>query len=369
MITKKTLKTLIRIVKFHDKGVTHTLHAMSIYSVGLLFVGCGVNGVALEVIMGLDRDCGALLSFMQTAFVTLASVHWARPKTPLRFYALLTAIYWLNTMLYHGAFAYHVSQPLHMVARSASPVVSYVLGYLFFGKREQPMRRFVAVLAITLGVIITARAESHVIAATQYDCHCAVNDASDHNVCTATKPLHEWLIGVTLLMGAMICASLLGHIQEWGYGRWGRDVAESQFYTSALSLLYFSLTTHDMQRHWTLWSTSAPLRLGQSTWPISTMWAYVIVHCVTHYICVRSVYALIGQVGALSTTLLLTLRKFLSLLFSVWYFDNVFYASHWFGALLVLLGCMYYAEPLSTYRDFLWRVAHPGHAPRVTHSH
>jgi UDP-xylose/UDP-N-acetylglucosamine transporter B4 len=82
--------------------------------------------------------------------------------------------------------------------------------------------------------------------------------------------------------------------------------------------------------------------INDVTLPVTAIWFWVILNVITQYICIQGVYSLVGNVGALTTTLLLTLRKFFSLFFSVWYFGNTFTFEHLVGTILVFSGCLWY---------------------------
>ena len=56
------------------------------------------------------------------------------------------------------------------------------------------------------------------------------------------------------------------------------------------------------------------------------------------YVCIRSVFILTTECASLTVTLVVTLRKFASLLFSIVYFSNPFTSQHWIGSLLVFGG-------------------------------
>lgn len=62
------------------------------------------------------------------------------------------------------------------------------------------------------------------------------------------------------------------------------------------------------------------------------------------YICISSVYFLTTECSSLTVTLVITLRKFASLLFSIMYFNNPFTLYHWIGTLLVFVGTIIFTE-------------------------
>lgn len=118
---------------------------------------------------------------------------------------------------------------------------------------------------------------------------------------------------------------------------------EAQFYTHFFSLFYFITAIDNLKTHFVLWNNSEIIYAPYfESLGIPVIWFWVILNVITQYICICGVYSLVGNVGALTTTLLLTLRKFISLFISVWYFSNAFYYEHFVGALLVFSGCLWY---------------------------
>ena len=55
-------------------------------------------------------------------------------------------------------------------------------------------------------------------------------------------------------------------------------------------------------------------------------------------VCILGVYQLTGAAGTVTCTLTLTIRKFVSLVISIVYFQNPFTVYHWLGGVMVFLG-------------------------------
>jgi len=70
-------------------------------------------------------------------------------------------------------------------------------------------------------------------------------------------------------------------------------------------------------------------------------------------VCIKSVFILTTEFTCLTVTLVVTLRKFLSLLISIAYFDNPFTASHWLGTAFVFTGTLLFADVFSSITDKL----------------
>lgn len=64
----------------------------------------------------------------------------------------------------------------------------------------------------------------------------------------------------------------------------------------------------------------------------------------SRYVCIRGVFILTTECASLTVTLVVTLRKFVSLIFSILYFQNPFTLWHWLGTLFVFVGTLMYTE-------------------------
>ena len=71
---------------------------------------------------------------------------------------------------------------------------------------------------------------------------------------------------------------------------------------------------------------------------VPKLWLYILGNCVTQYVCIRGVFVLTTECPSLIVTLVVTLRKFVSLLFSIFYFQNPFTVQHWIATALVFGG-------------------------------
>lgn len=66
---------------------------------------------------------------------------------------------------------------------------------------------------------------------------------------------------------------------------------------------------------------------------------YLLLTVLTQYACILFVYTLTTECASLTVTLVVTSRKFLSILFSIIYFGHPFTRTHWFGTATVF-GCI-----------------------------
>lgn len=77
---------------------------------------------------------------------------------------------------------------------------------------------------------------------------------------------------------------------------------------------------------------------------IPRLWFYIIGNCVTQFICIRSVFVLTTEFTSLSVTLVVTLRKFISIMVSVFFFKNPFTLYHWIATVLVFTGTFIFLD-------------------------
>ena len=70
---------------------------------------------------------------------------------------------------------------------------------------------------------------------------------------------------------------------------------------------------------------------------------------------IQGVYILTSEVSSLVCTLVVTLRKFFSLLFSIYYFENPFSVYHWIGTSLVFGGTVIFLDLINMIRNQLFR--------------
>jgi len=71
-------------------------------------------------------------------------------------------------------------------------------------------------------------------------------------------------------------------------------------------------------------------------------WIALLGNAFLSFIGVRGIYNLCGLTTSLSTSLSITVRKFLSLIVSAIFFGNTFQWTQWTGALIVLFGSVWY---------------------------
>ncbi len=105
---------------------------------------------------------------------------------------------------------------------------------------------------------------------------------------------------------------------------------------------FFVFLGADIYHHFSVAASSAPVTVAGLSCP--SMLLYLALNVATQYACISAVFVLTSECASLTVTLIVTLRKFLSLLFSIWYFRNPFTGAHWVGTFLVFGGTLLFSD-------------------------
>ncbi|KAJ5112951.1 UDP-N-acetylglucosamine transporter yea4 [Penicillium angulare] len=337
----------------------------------LIFGGCCANVFALEAIIKEQPTAGPLITFAQFVLCAIFTLpHFlsfsAGPKAlflsaraiPLRSWLVYTSFFITVNMLNNWAFAYKISVPLHIILRSGGPVASIIIGYIFNGKRYS-RGQILAVALLTAGVVAAAMADAK---------------SKGQNLGTASDPdtaVMTTTIGFTLLALAMVLSAFQGIYADRLYATYGRDHwKEALFYSHTLSLPLFLSSYSQLSSQWQVVSSSPSLLskisgssdqnlLGFSNrtalsvlsttagkyplvesvldqLPIQV--AYLIMNALTQYLCIRGVHLLSAKSSSLTVTVVLNIRKLVSLLLSIYLFGNQLGSGVLVGAVLVFIG-------------------------------
>lgn len=303
----------------------------------LVFVGCCSNVVFLELLVRDFPGCGNIVTFAQFAFIALEGFIFEtnfgrrRPKIPIRNYVIMVTMFFAVSIINNYALNFNIAMPLHMIFRSGSLIANLVLGIIILKKRYTASK-YIAIVFVSVGIFI-----------------CTIMSAKQMNEenCVADKSVYallRWLLGISMLTFALLMSARMGIFQEMLYKQYGKHAKEALFYNHFLPLPGFLLLSTDIYNHCLLFSQSAPFSLPLFGLTLPVMWFYLLMNVITQYVCIRGVFILTTECASLTVTLVVTLRKFISLIFSIWYFQNPFTMGHWLGTALVFLGTMLYTE-------------------------
>ncbi|KAL2819887.1 UAA transporter family-domain-containing protein [Aspergillus cavernicola] len=354
--------------------------------VSLIFGGCCSNVFALEAIIKDRPSAGPLITFAQFILTALfmspnffslsagfRSFFLDRRSIPLRSWFIYTAFFVSVNLLNNWAFAYRISVPLHIILRSGGPVASMVVGYLYAGKRYS-QGQILAVALLTFGVVTSALADAQ------------VKGQSIHIGIHENSSMSSTFIGFAILALAMLLSAFQGIYADRLYETYGRSHwKEALFYSHTLSLPLFLPTFPQLLTQWralntspsllsqvtamigrpgvsnTLLSSGDEISPGESCAPIKSFYRllvtlqgskvfrpvltdipvqvfYLLLNALTQYWCIRGVHLLSAKSSSLTVTIILNIRKLVSLLLSIQLFGNALSHGVLVGAVLVFVG-------------------------------
>ncbi|KAB8227822.1 putative cell cycle checkpoint protein Rad17 [Aspergillus alliaceus] len=294
-----------------------------------------------------------------------------------------TAFFVTVNLLNNWAFAYKISVPLHIILRSGGPVASMVIGYVFNAKKYSH-GQILAVAMLTIGVIAAALADAHTKGQPM-----SIGDQRNDSTTANT------LIGFSILALAMVLSAFQGIYADRLYESYGRNHwKEALFYSHTLSLPLFIPTYPHLLAQWrTLLSSpsllsgiyaiakrndsilsspvpfgtelaapsktsfvdsvpmsiisttthllaelehSKPIRLILTCIPTQVF--YLLMNAFTQYLCIRGVHLLSAKSSSLTVTIVLNVRKLVSLLLSIYLFGNNLAPGVLVGAIFVFVG-------------------------------
>lgn len=251
-------------------------------------------------------------------------------------------LFFAINVLNNHAFSYNISVPVHIILRSGGSITTIVAGYLY-GKRYSRVQ-VVAVLLLTVGVVTAAWSDAY---------------SKDTSATSTTSDRPSFSAGLSILLVAQILSAIMGLYTEETYKIYGPQWKENLFYSHVLSLPLFlpfagSLASQ-LQKLlkspafvWPSW-TALPWLQAPAGSPILThavhvpsQLVYLMANVLTQYACIRGVNLLAAASSALTVTIVLNIRKLVSLLLSIWLFGNRLAPGTLVGAIIVFgAGALY----------------------------
>jgi len=309
----------------------------------MVLIGCCSNVIFLELMIQQDPGAGNLVTFSQflviaiEGFVLTTKFLTVKPKVPFSSWIILVIMYFLVSVSNNYALNFNIPMPLHMIFRAGSLMANMLMGIALLGKRYS-ITKYLSIVMITTGItlctIMSAKSSPKVD-----------TSKTDSEIETQAAEDKYWLfIGISLLTFALFMSARMGIYQEVIYGKFGKHPKEALFYTHALPLPGFLLLAPDIMHHGSILMASAPITIPILNISLPSMLLYLIGNVITQYLCISAVFILTTECASLTVTLVVTLRKFISLLFSIIYFRNPFTVYHWVGTALVFGGTLLFSD-------------------------
>ncbi|KAF6785371.1 amp deaminase [Colletotrichum sojae] len=312
---------------------------------GLIFGGCCSNvcegHFRAAMLARVEPSSGTLLTFVQFLFVAvtgyISQLDTSRPplflrqnKVPLRRWLINIVLFFSINVLNNHAFSYDISVPVHIILRSGGSITTMLAGSLY-GKKYSRIQ-IVAVCLLTFGVITAAWSDSQ-----------SKEEQS-------SRPAFG--TGLIILFVAQVLSAIMGLYTEETYKKYGPQWKENLFYSHLLSLPLFLPFLPSLIRQLRRLANSPSLSLpnlahasslgfgeefgsGLARLHIPSQLAYLVTNVLTQYACIRGVNLLAAVSSALTVTIVLNIRKLVSLLLSIWLFGNRLAVGTLIGAMVV----------------------------------
>ncbi|PKI84777.1 golgi uridine diphosphate-N- acetylglucosamine transporter [Malassezia vespertilionis] len=281
----------------------------------LIFGGCCSNAWTLERSMQQLPTSGTLMTFVQfvaTALVALpGELTWRRwhgvpivwlktPQIPIRRWLVQVVLYSTTSILNNTAFAFTIPMSVHIVFRSGGMVVNMVLGWAIAGRRYNFMQ-IISVALVSAGVLAATLAAA------------APSKAEDTNT-------GRYAMGVFLLSLALLSSGVMGIFQERTYARYGHQHwHEALFYTHLFSLPLFLLNPGAIRQQFKDANMTPKHWIGYHGVGafVPSYYTMLTLNVLTQLLCINGVNRLTASVSSLSVSLVLVVRKAVSLVISV----------------------------------------------------
>ena len=340
-------------------------------------VGCHANVVSLEQLLQTPegRAFSSCLTFFQFLFVGLVSLRYlvtwgptrggnrgGKPASPssssslslprlrplrvsMKFHTLIAVSFWAISFFNNYALSLGIPVPAHTVFRSSSLLFNTALGYFAFARRYS-VYQIGCAFVIVVGLIVLSLAPTHFRGAEERK----GEEGAGPSDATPQIDVAQWFKGIVILACVSSITPLLSLVQEraMAYAKRrtegdsseakeeGKEtekresdaaVAEGEVEAVAYAPLWAEMTCCAHLLSLPLFA--AALADGPAT--VAALFAadgsgasalYIAANLVTQYLCVSSVYQLVAVVGSFTMTFTITMRKFLSLLFSIFYFGH-----------------------------------------------
>lgn len=327
-------------------------------AIALVFFGCCSNVVFLELIIKFDTGAGNIITFFQFLVIAVEGLIFEsrfftkKPVIPVKNYLYMVCFFFTVSVVNNYALHFKIPLPLHMIFRSGSLIANLVLGILYLNKKYTASK-YIGVFMVTIGITMATMASAGELNKEviqpydeEDDLTVEIEDDSEWVEESSLTDFMYLCIGILMLLFALFVSAAMGIYQEMLYSEHGKHPKEAMFYSHALPLPWFLALAPDLLKRVSMFNSSEPFIFGIISIP--SMWMYLLMNGITQYICITGVFTLTTECPSLVVTLIITLRKFFSLIFSIIYFRNSFTLTHWCGTILVFSGTLFFTGVLNT---------------------
>nr|AKN21641.1 slc35b-1 [Schmidtea mediterranea] len=289
-----------------------------------------INLFTLDILIKQCSQCTYLLTFIQyisvigMQFIIQYKNGFQKPQISLKQYFKNVILFFIIQILNNRCLSYNVSIALQTIIKSSNLLLNIAAGR-FCLNRKYGNNKYVAVILVMLGVFTTT-----------------LTDASFHS----SSFSGNMIFGVILLSISLIFSTILPLLQEETFVKYGKHVGEYIFFTHLIGLLPFAFIHHDISQEYQIASnlTSVKIncfRFGSLFFPI---WLLFLINGLSQFGLLHLYFRLIVTNGSLTVVLLMTIRRFFSLMLSLYVSGVNFHCIQWISTLFVFIGTLIYSD-------------------------
>jgi UDP-xylose/UDP-N-acetylglucosamine transporter B4 len=256
------------------------------------------------------------------------------------------------SVLANYAFAYKISVTIFTLVRSCNIIATVLLGYLVFGQRFS-LDQLVCVAAVTIGIFVASTGEAKTLPASRRANASCTNcqDPAPSADGDSDVELSTWAIGIAMLAFVQLLQGFLGHVQAGLYKRFQHlapknELCDEYLFTSHIAALLPLLLLRDditvaAKAAWASEPLALPFQLPFQL-PSRVVWLFV--NNISQTICLKGVFRASATLSPLALTILLSVRKFVSVIVSIVVFSNPWSNYHSLATLLIFGGAFAYSQ-------------------------
>lgn len=320
----------------------------------MVFGGCMLSIIFMEYVLKGDSTAGPFLNATEFLVVLVqctpgrreAGSLQLRPLHATRLSHVQHAVLWvLMSTLANYAFAFNISVPIHTLFRSCNVIASVILGWLLFGQRYS-IRQLVCVCAITVGIFCGSIGDAKAVTGATACTDCSPQAGGTASA-QSSSDLAIWGTGIAILILCTMIQAILGHLQATFYKRFEEKASKNALADEFL----FTAHVASLAMIVALWKDIAhSAQLAIATPPLSDLFplprriAWLVLNNVSQLVCIKGVFRLSAHYSPLTVNITLSVRKFLSVLFSIVWFGNAWTKLHSVATVAIFGGVFAYSQ-------------------------
>ncbi|EMR11679.1 hypothetical protein PNEG_00116 [Pneumocystis murina B123] len=315
----------------------------------LIFGGCCSNIFVLETIIKKEPNSGLLITFFQFLYITIEGLIYnfftrstllIKRNVPIRSWMIIVSLFFMATFLNNKAYSYGISVPMHIITQSGGIFILVILEWLYINKKPN-IYEILAIMILTSGVIIA-------------------NISNISKKYSSDLSMPEYTKGIIILIISQILRSFMSIYMEKTFKLYSPNWKEVNFYMHFFSFLFYIPMLPKIYSQTKLFNCFQTPFISQKNLSTnlykyldiflkfkipktSNYLFYLYINIITQSLCVQGINRLNVISTALTANIILNLRKFISLILSIYMFENKRNFGTISGIILVFSGSIWYS--------------------------